>query len=342
MKLTSSSANRLSCKLDNIVFTPLVLLALAALASGSTAWSQTYPTQIGAESSDRPTGFIDAFKDQGRLATNSSGAAVPTDANGNPLSDATVVIFDDRPVPAWAPPIDDPAQYQPNMSGTYTMSFTGQAVLGSVAGNPTLKFSNQSYSSATNTTTVNVNLPGGPSYAAGPALMVISFTNTQLTASSGTNTGIANLQVIRPGFTLAEAANPTEVFDPAFVSAFAPFGYIRYMGWLGTNQNPFIATGCASSAPACSSVNTPTIGWSERSRPRTFIKASAPASTPVIRAAPAAGASPGNTSSCWPTPATRTSGSIFRSMPPGRPIPTTLTMSLHRILPAMSTTLPCC
>ncbi len=270
MKLTWSSANRLSFKLDNIVFTSLALFALAALANCSTVWSQTYPTQIGAESSDRPTGFIDAFKDQGRLATNSSGDAVPTDANGNPLSDATVVIFDDRPVPAWAPPIDDPAQYQPNMSGTYTMSFTGQAVLSSVAGNPTLKFSNQSYNSATNTTTVNVNLPGGPTYAAGPALMVISFTNTQLTPGSGTNTGIANLQVIRPGFTLAEAANPTQVFDPAFVSAFAPFGYIRYMGWLGTNQNPFIATGCASSAPACSSVNTPTIGWSQRSLPTDF------------------------------------------------------------------------
>ena len=123
---------------------------------------------------------------------------------------------------------------------------------------------------ATNTTTVNVLMPGGPTYADGPALMVISFTNTQLTATSGTNTGFANLQVIRPGFTLAEAANPTQVYDPAFLAAYGPFAYIRFMGWLGTNQNPYIATTCASAAPACSTVNTPTIGWTQRSLPTDF------------------------------------------------------------------------
>jgi len=268
MTWTDLSANRLSFKFGNLAF--IASFALAALAGSSTLLSQTYPTQIGAESSDRPTGFIDAFKNQGRLTQNSSGDPVPTDASGNPLSDGIVVVFDDRPVPAWAPPIDDPSQNQPNMSGTYTMSFTGQAVLSSVPTNPTLTFSNQQYDAATNTTTVNVYLPGGPTYANGPALMVISFTNTQLTPTSGTNTGIANLQVIRPGFTLAEAANPTQVFDPAFVSAFAPFSYIRYMGWLGTNTNPFDVSGCASSAPACNAVNTPTMGWSQRSLPTDF------------------------------------------------------------------------
>jgi hypothetical protein len=247
-----------------------VLLGLTAFWGSATLRGQTYPTQIGTEASDRPTGFIDAFKDQGRLTVDSSGNPVPTDANGNPLSDGIVVVFDDRPTFAWAPPIDDPAQYQPDMSGLYTMSFTGQAVLSSVAGNPTLTFSNQAWNAATNTTTVNVSMPGGPTYADGPALMVISFTNTQLTPTSGANTGIANLQVIRPGFTLAEAANPAQVFDPAFVAAYAPFAYIRFMGWLGTNTNPYIATSCASAAPACSTVNTPTIGWSQRSLPTDF------------------------------------------------------------------------
>jgi fibronectin type 3 domain-containing protein len=251
--------------LDSIAF--FVIFTLTALAGSSILWSQTYPTQIGAESSDRPTGFIDAFKDQGRLFQDNSGNPVPTDASGNPLSDGIAVIFDDRPTPAWAPPIDDPAQYQPNMSGTYTMSFTGEATLSSVAGNPTLMFSNQTYNPDTNTTTVSVYLPGGATYADGPALMVISFTNTVLNSGGGTNTGIANLQVIRPGFTLAEAANSTQVFDPLFVSAFGPFSYIRFMGWLGTNQNPFVVSGCASTAPACNSVGTPTTGWSQRSLP---------------------------------------------------------------------------
>ena len=268
MKLTAMSADRLSLQLDNFAF--FLLFTLTALAGSSNLWSQTYPTLIGAESSDRPTGFIDAMKNQGRLTQNSSGEPVPTDSSGNPLSDGIVVVFDDRPVPAWAPPIDDPSQDQPNMSGTYTMSFTGQAVLANVAGNPTLTFSNQSWNSSTNTTTVNVNLPGGATYAQGPALMVISFTNTQLTPTSGTNTGIANLQVIRPGWTLTQAANPTSVFDPAYVAAFAPFGYIRFMGWLGTNTNPFDVSGCASAAPACNTVNTPTMGWSQRSLPTDF------------------------------------------------------------------------
>ncbi|MGD0733387.1 MAG: fibronectin type III domain-containing protein, partial [Terracidiphilus sp.] len=277
MKPFGIPANWLSIKLDSIAL--FAILTVTALAGSSTLWSQTYPTQIGAESSDRPTGFIDAFKDQGRLTVNGSGDAVPTDSSGNPLSDGIVVVFDDRPVPAWAPPIDDPAQYQPNMSGTYTMSFSGQATLSSVAGNPTLTFTNQVYNSATNTTTVNVYLPGGPTFADGPALMVISFTNTILTPGSGTNSGIANLQVIRPGFTLAEAANPTQVFDPLFVSAFGPFAYIRFMGWLGTNQNPFVVSGCASSAPACNGVNTPTMGWSQRSLPTDFYQGVGPSIT---------------------------------------------------------------
>jgi hypothetical protein len=131
------------------------------------------------------------------------------------------VVFDERPYDAWAPPIEDPSDNQADMSGTYTISFTGQAVLSSPAGDPVLTFANQTYNSATNTTTVNVTMPGGPTYADGPAIMVISFTNTKLTPTSATNTGFANLQVARPGFTLAQAAS--QVFDPAFVNAFAPF-----------------------------------------------------------------------------------------------------------------------
>jgi fibronectin type 3 domain-containing protein len=210
---------------------------LNVLANGSAAWSQTtFPTQIGVEVADRPTGFIDAFKDQGRLFINSSGSPVPTDANGNPLSDGIAVIFDNRPVPEWLGYADDPAVYQPDCAGTYTLSFQGQATLSNVAGAPVLTFANQTYNAATNTTTVNVTLPGGATYADGPALMEISFTNTQLMASSGTNTGIASLQAIRPGFTLAQAS--TQFFDPAFVNAVAPFGYLRFMSWLGTNANP--------------------------------------------------------------------------------------------------------
>jgi fibronectin type 3 domain-containing protein len=213
----------------------LFLLILTALAAPSTLWSQTtFPGQIGVEVGDRPTGFVDAFKDQGRLLIDSSGNPVATDANGNPLSDGIAVVFDNRPIPAWTGSIDDPDQYQPDCSGTYSISFQGQATLSSVAGAPTLTFANQSYDPASNTTTVTVTMPGGPTYADGPALMEISFTNTQRTPSSGSNTGITGLKAIRPGF----SANTTQVFDPAFLSSLAPFSYLRFMGWLGTNTSP--------------------------------------------------------------------------------------------------------
>ncbi len=227
--------NRAGVESDVVAF--LVCLVLTVLAGGSTLWSQTaatYPGQIGVEVADRPTGFIDAFKDQGRLFLDSSGNPVATDANGNPLSDGLAVIFDNRPVPAWTGIIDDPDQYQPDCSGVYTIVFQGQATLSNVSGAPTLTFANQTYNAATNTTTVNVTMPGGPTYADGPALMEISFTNTQRTATSGTNTGITGLQAIRPGF----SASTTQAFDPAFLTSLSPFGYLRFMGWLGTNTNP--------------------------------------------------------------------------------------------------------
>jgi len=60
-----------------------------------------------------------------------------------------IVVFDDRPTPEWLGYADDPATYQPDCSGTYTVTFQGQATLGSVAGAPTLTFANQSYNAPT-------------------------------------------------------------------------------------------------------------------------------------------------------------------------------------------------
>lgn len=115
--------------------------------------------------------FMDAFKDQGRLfLTSNQSTTTPTDANGWPTTDGIAVVFDNRPVPA------------PNCSGT--MSFNGSANLYNIAPYPTLTFTNQTYDSTTNTTTVNVFLPGGPTYAEGAALMVIGFANTQRSGPS--------------------------------------------------------------------------------------------------------------------------------------------------------------
>jgi fibronectin type 3 domain-containing protein len=226
----------------------LWIVALLVTFFGPLVWGQaTFPGQIGVEVADRPTAFVDGFKNQGRLFIDASGNAVASDASGNPLADGIAVVFDNRPALAWIGVIDDPGEYQPDSSGTYLISFQGQATLSSVSGAPQLVFANQNYNAATNTTTVNVTLPGGPLYSQGQALMEISFTNTQRTASSATNTGISGLQALRPNMP-AEAYAQTfgqagltangQIFDPAFIQALAPFGHLRFMGWLGTNSSP--------------------------------------------------------------------------------------------------------
>ncbi|MGD0732355.1 MAG: fibronectin type III domain-containing protein, partial [Terracidiphilus sp.] len=253
------AAARLGARVSSIAC--FVTMTVTAILTSSTLWSQTFPGQIGVEAIDRPTAFMDALKDQGRLWVNNSGALVPTDSNGWPTTDGVICVFDDRPYSAWNPPMDDPAEFQVDMAGTYIISFQGQATVSNAVGNPpypTLTFGTPVYSGpTTNTTTLTVTLPGGTTYADGQALMVISFTNTIRTYGGATNTGITNLQVIRPGFTVAQANSTTNgIFDPAFLTALAPFSYLRFMTWTGTNICPFYTAG-----------STPLLNWSQRSLP---------------------------------------------------------------------------
>src|SRR5262249_34222554 len=62
------------------------------------------------------------------------GDPAPTDRSGWPTTDCQTVLFDIRPVPAWAPPIDDPEQFQPDWSGTYRLSLSGVAEIASAEG----------------------------------------------------------------------------------------------------------------------------------------------------------------------------------------------------------------
>ena len=124
-----TARTRLGRKLSPIAC--LAAWVLTTCFGSSPLWSQTYQN-IGVEvGPGRPTAFIDAFKDQGRFFMNAATCSlVSTDGSGNPTADAEAVVFDDRPFDAWNPPMDDPAQDQPNTSGTYTISFTGYATVG--------------------------------------------------------------------------------------------------------------------------------------------------------------------------------------------------------------------
>lgn len=208
-----------------------LVLGIFLLASAHAAIGQgTYTGKIGVEVSERPTGFRDAFVHQGRLFLTTDGSAkAPYDANGWPTTDGLAVIFDQRPYLAWNPPMDDPDAVQPDCSGKYLMSFYGQATLSAGPDSPYLTFSNQSYDPVNNYSMVYVTLPPGQ-----PSLMTILFTNTQRTQTSGLNTGIRYLKAFRPG--LYPNGSPTH-FDPAYINALAPFGYLRFMSWTGTNYS---------------------------------------------------------------------------------------------------------
>lgn len=201
-----------------------VLIPSVVLISNVSA--QSYPGRIGVEVTDQPTAFVDAAKILRQFQLASNGAPAPHDANGWPASDAYTVLFDYRAVPAWDPPIDDPTSFQPDMSGTYKLSFNGQANVSFRDTSAGVTLTHQIYDAATNTTTADLNIPSGVPY-----LIVLNFADTVRTPGAGTNTGLTNLKCIRPGYPASQ------IFATEFVNSLAPFSHMRFMGWLGTNYN---------------------------------------------------------------------------------------------------------
>jgi uncharacterized protein (TIGR03437 family) len=206
---------------------PVVVFVLWAGAAAA----QNFRGQIGVEIEAAGEGSRSrAFVDLGRVFrpwTLPDGAtAAPVDANGWPTADAQTVFFDVRPIPAWAPPIDDPARFQPDWSGTYHLSFSGQATL---SGYDTsgVSVENQVYDPAANITTADVIVK------LGAGVLSMTFTNTKRTATSAAHTGITNLRLIRPGY----AAGSTQVYTNEFLDSLAPFSTIRFMSFTATNDS---------------------------------------------------------------------------------------------------------
>ncbi len=138
------------------------------------------------------------------------------------------------------------AQGRSLIAGTYALSFTGQATIGIVAGSGSI--TNQSYDSATNTTTANVTLQDS---GAGTALD-LAFTNTQRLPGDAAGDGITNIALIRPQ--LAPNGQkwwdkPGQLFTKPFLDLLKPFAAIRTMGFENTN-------------------NSPVVNWSDRTTPQ--------------------------------------------------------------------------
>ena len=174
------------------------------------------------------------------LQTPGRWQAVPSSANpfhliatGGPASDG-VLIFDYRVNEPWNGP--DPNAVPPDLSGTYHLPFNGQATVApdTIDGSTTTTFTvqNQTYNSATNTTTADIVVPSGQG---DNDLFNLVFTNTQETPTSGTNTGIDNAKLIRPGY----AADSTQLYTNEFLAALKPYSVLRYLGPDAANTQPF-------------------------------------------------------------------------------------------------------
>ena len=105
-----------------------IIFSCALLAVGLNGFGQTYPGKVGVSleglsegSRSRP--FVDAVITSRAWSQLNGQRLAPVDAHGWPTSDAQLVLFDVRPAFTWAPPIDDPDAFQPDFSGTYSMSF---------------------------------------------------------------------------------------------------------------------------------------------------------------------------------------------------------------------------
>ena len=156
--------------------------------------------------------FADAFK-QSRSWNTSSGPAAPVDSNGWPTQDANIYVWAGQTL---------------NMSGTYALSFIGQATVTATLGGGTI--SNQTYDPSTNTTSATLTMTN--------ADLNLSFTNTQRTASSATNTGITNAKLMRPTTYGASTSYPaTANFTTLIKGLISKFGTIRFMDYLATNAN---------------------------------------------------------------------------------------------------------
>jgi hypothetical protein len=140
--------------------------------------------------------------------------AAPQDANSWPTGDAGAVF----------------AVGVPGMGGTYRLSFTGNANVGIIASTdrPNTYVQNKIYNSGTNTTTADIVV------SAAERNLMLSFT--------GQLGGVKDVKLIRPN------AQPTDLFNPAFLARLRYFTTLRLMDPLATNGNPQVL-------------------WSDRTRP---------------------------------------------------------------------------
>jgi hypothetical protein len=202
---------------------------------------------------DPYSSLVNWLQYQGRWG-NAPGQSdtITYDSVGDPNSDAKL-IYDYRVNEPWDGP--DPNALAPELGGTYNLSFTGRATLGS-AGDTQFTVRNQTYDAATNTTTAQIVVPTGQNVH-NDDLFVIVFSNTHKTPTSGLNTGISNAKLIRPGY----APNTTQIFTNQFLSSLKPANTLRYLGADNANGQPLYSGNTLVTVDAAQVDRTSTIPW---------------------------------------------------------------------------------
>ena len=167
----------------------------------------------------RPWGSVDAPWDE----------KTATDAQGWPTGDAGVIVN----VRTFEPG-DENKPYRWLTPGTYKLRFAGRADVGP-SGSTNVQINNYRYDAAKNVSTADVVVGVRASQ------LMLDFRNTQ--------GGVKNVSLRLPGY------KPSQTFTDPFITALRPFGVVRVMDFLRTNNNPLTR-------------------WSERTLPRSATQSS--------------------------------------------------------------------
>ena len=160
------------------------------------------------------------------------GTGVPVGGDGWPTTDFGVFLMSAKGA----------------FAGTYRGIFTGQAWVELIASRDSW-LANIHYDASTNQTSFDVIRGASPDVDN----MVLTFSQTRRAPSSPLGSGIAQLQLIRPGYDRIHAP----LFTNEFLHHIARFKTLRFMDWLHANNNNAVTT------------------WDSRARPDTHYASSA-------------------------------------------------------------------
>ena len=150
--------------------------------------------------------------------SNYNAGNAPLDPNGWATSDAWYFL-------------GDPAAIA-HGDGTYAIKFSGQATIGLGSSGTLGTVKSQTYDAATNTTTALLVTKTGVD------LTDVRFTNTKRDAVSATNTGVTNIQIMRPS---TPGGSTPYSFDTTFTQQAKTIAgktnVLRFMDYLATNNN---------------------------------------------------------------------------------------------------------